>query len=210
LKLLIYGFWLHLWYLQTFFIYGFWLHLWYLQTFLFTASDYPFGIFKLFLFTASDYPIGIFKLFYLRLLITPLVSSNFFLFTASNYTFGIFKPFYLRLLITLWYLQTFLFTASDYTFGIFKLFYLRLLITPLESSNFPCNYVQHVHVTNVKIGLWLDLLQYMNNYYNYFIVESGVKHHNPHPNHGSWFYMFGWIELNLMKLYYFNSWYQLY
>jgi uncharacterized membrane protein (DUF485 family) len=63
-------------------IHGFWLPLWYLQTFIlaivlsvrlrFTASDYPFGIYKLLLaivlsvllrFTASDYPSGIYNLF---------------------------------------------------------------------------------------------------------------------------------------------------
>ena len=53
---LIYGFWLHLWWLQTLLkyisIYDFWLTLRNLQTLLhnfrFTTPDYPFGIFKLF------------------------------------------------------------------------------------------------------------------------------------------------------------------
>ena len=53
-------------------IYGFWLPLWYLvaivlSVLLFTASDYPFGIL---------WPLYCLS-FYLRLLITPLVSSNF-------------------------------------------------------------------------------------------------------------------------------------
>ena len=95
-------------------------------------------------FTISDYPFGIFNLF-LRILITPLVSSNFFLRLLIT-LFGIFK-FFLRLLITallssnlsygyllpLCYLQIFL-TAADYRFVIFKSV-LRLLITALLSSN---------------------------------------------------------------------------
>ena len=56
------------------FIYGFWLPLWYLLAIvlyvllLYTASDYPFGIF---------WPLCCLSFFYIRLLITPLVSSNF-------------------------------------------------------------------------------------------------------------------------------------
>ena len=62
-------------------IYGFWLPLWYLQTLLltivlsvllrYTDSDCPFGIFKLFF-----WPLRCLFLFDLRILITPLVSSN--------------------------------------------------------------------------------------------------------------------------------------
>jgi hypothetical protein len=53
-------------------IYGFWLHLWYLLAIVlsvlpFTASDYTFGIF---------WPLY-YQSFHLRLLITPLISSNF-------------------------------------------------------------------------------------------------------------------------------------
>ena len=62
-------------------IYRFWLPLWYLQTLLlaivlsvllwFTDSDYPFGIFKFFF-----WPLCCLFFFDLRILITPLVSSN--------------------------------------------------------------------------------------------------------------------------------------
>ena len=62
-------------------IYEFWLPLWYLQTLLltivlsvllwFTDSDYPFGVFKLFF-----WPLCCLFFFDLRILITPLVSSN--------------------------------------------------------------------------------------------------------------------------------------
>ena len=54
-------------------IYGFWLTLWYLLTIVlsvllrFTDSDYPFGIF---------WPLCCLSFFDLRILITPLVSSN--------------------------------------------------------------------------------------------------------------------------------------
>jgi hypothetical protein len=54
-------------------IYGFWLHLWYLLAIVlsvplwFTASDYTFGIF---------WPLYCLSLFGLRLLITPFVLSN--------------------------------------------------------------------------------------------------------------------------------------
>jgi hypothetical protein len=106
-------------------------------------------------FTASDYPFGIFEL---RLLITPLVSSNCCCSLSSGHCI-VFLSLIYGFRLPLWYLQTVLvlvplvivlpfflwFTASDYPFGIFKLFLfsflwslcclsffdLQLLITPL-------------------------------------------------------------------------------
>ena len=87
-------------------IYGFWLPLWYLQTLLMTIV-----LSVLLLFTDSDYPCGIFKLFFwplcclfffdLRILITPLVSSNSSFghcVVCSSSIYGFWLP--------LWYLQT--------------------------------------------------------------------------------------------------------
>jgi hypothetical protein len=80
------------------------------------------------LVSSNDYPFGIFKWlphWYLQMII-PLVSSN-------DYPFGIFKW------LPLWFLQmiTPLVSSNDYPFGIFKwlpLWYLQM-ITPLVSSN---------------------------------------------------------------------------
>ena len=73
-------------------IYGFWLPLWYLQHLLFalyllaivlsvllrfTESDYPFGIFKFFCFYFVFWPLCCLSFFDLRILNTPLLSSNF-------------------------------------------------------------------------------------------------------------------------------------
>ena len=97
-----------------------------------TASDYPFGIFKLFL--SFFFWLLCCLAFQLRLLITPLASSNF----SYPFSFGY---------CVVWPSNY----ASDYPFGIFQLFLyfffsllcclafkLRLLITPLASSSFSC------------------------------------------------------------------------
>jgi hypothetical protein len=109
----IYGFWLHLWYLQTFghcivvpSIYGWCLHLW--------------------------YPLYC-LLFNLRFLFTPLVSSNFWPLYCL--------PFDLRFISTPLVsivLSVIQFTVSDYTFVIFKLLaivlsVLRFTVCVLES-----------------------------------------------------------------------------
>jgi hypothetical protein len=129
------------------------------------ASNYLFGIFKLFLFSFlwSLYCLSFFDL---RLLITPLVSSN----CSCSLSFGhciAFLSLIYGFWLPLWYLQTALvlvplvivlpfflwFTASGYLFGIFILllfsflwslyclsfFYLQLLVTSLVSSNCSCS-----------------------------------------------------------------------
>ena len=165
-------------------IYGFLLLLLYLQTFVlaivlsvrrwFTVYYFSSCIFKLFFgycpvcplwFTASYFSSCIFKLFFwllsclsfvdLRLLTSPLVSSNF--------SFGycpICPSLIYGFLLLLLYLQTFLlaivlsvrrwFTASYFSSCIFKLFFwllsclsfvdLQLLTSPLVSSNFSFGY----------------------------------------------------------------------
>ena len=106
-------------------IYGFWLPLWYLQ-----ASLCPFALFLLLLYCLS--------FFYLRLLITPLVSSRLSLsycpfsfchcIVCPSSIYGFWLPH--------WYLQ-----ASVCPFVLFLLslyclsFYLRLLITSLVSTS---------------------------------------------------------------------------
>jgi hypothetical protein len=112
-------------------------------------------------FTASHYPFGIFwplycLSFYLRLLITPLVSSGHCIVSPSIY--GFWLPLWYLLAIVLSLLR---FTASDYPFGIFwplycLSFYLRLLITPLVSSGhcivspsiYASGYLQTFHYKN--------------------------------------------------------------
>ena len=141
-------------------IYGFLLLLLYLQTFLLAIV-----LSVLCWFTASYFSSCIFKLFFwllsclsfvdLRILTSPLVSSNF--------SFGYCPVCPLLIygfLLLLLYLQTFLlaivlsvlcwFTASYFSSCIFKLFFwllsclssvdLRLLTSPLVSSNFSAGY----------------------------------------------------------------------
>ena len=139
-----YGFWLPLWYLQTFdhYIvfpssnYGFWLPLWYLVDIVLsvilriTASGYPFGIL---------WTLYCLLFFELRLLVTPLISCGHCIVCySSNYGFR----------LPLWYLVDIVLsvilriTASGYPFDILWTLYcllffeLRLLVTPLVSSNF--------------------------------------------------------------------------
>ena len=96
-----------------------------------TASDYPFGIFKLFL--SFFFWLLCCLAFQLRLLITPLASSNF----SYPFSFGycVVWPSNYGFWLPLWRLQAFLvlfrsvivlsglhITASDYPFGVFKLF----------------------------------------------------------------------------------------
>jgi hypothetical protein len=89
-------------------IYRFWLPLWYLQTLLlatvlfvvlrFTDSGYPFGIFKLFF-----WPLCCLSFFDLRILVTPLISSNSpfgHCVVCRSSIYGFWLP--------LWYLQTLL------------------------------------------------------------------------------------------------------
>ena len=141
-------------------IYEFLLLLLYLQTFLFAIF-----LSVLCWFTASYFSSCIFKLFFwllsclsvvdLRILTSPLVSSNFS-FGYSPVCPSLIYGFLLLLL----YLQTFLlaivlsvlcwFTASYFSSCIFKLFFwllsylsvvdLRLLTSPLVSSNFSFGY----------------------------------------------------------------------
>jgi hypothetical protein len=139
-----YGFWLPLWYLQTFdhYIvfpssnYGFWLPLWYLVDIVLsvilriTASGYPFDI----LWTL--YCLLLFELrFWLPLwYLVDNVLSVILRITASGYPFGILWTLYcllffeLRFWLPLWYLVDivlsviFRITASGYPFGIFRLF----------------------------------------------------------------------------------------
>ena len=131
-------------------IYGFWLPLWYLQTLLlaivlsvllrYTGSDYPFGIFKLFF-----WPLCFLFFSDIRILITPLVSSN----SSFVHCVVCSSPIY-WFWFPLWYLQTLLlaivlsvllrYTGSDFSLGIFKLFFwplcclflsdIRVLISP--------------------------------------------------------------------------------
>ena len=141
-------------------IYGFLLLLLYLQTFLlaivlsvlcwFTASYFSSCIFKLFFWLLSGL-----SFFDLRILTSPLVSSNF--------SFGdspVCPLLIYGFLLLLLYLQTFLlaivlsvlcwFTASYFSSCIFKLFFwllsclsfvdLRLLTSPLVSLNFSAGY----------------------------------------------------------------------
>ena len=130
---------------------GFWLPLWYIQTFLLSvcrrlkASDYHFGIFKL-SYCLSDV--------HWRLLITTLVYSRFSIVSLLSIE-GFWFP--------LWYVQAFLLSvcrrlkASDYHFGIFKPFYClsvvdwRLLITTLVYSSFSI-----VSLSSIE-GFWLPL-----------------------------------------------------
>ena len=120
-------------------IYGFWLPLWYLQTLLltivlsvllwFTYSDYPFGVFKLFF-----WPLCCLFFLDLRILITPLISSN-----SSNDHCVVCSSFIYGFWLPLWCLQALLlaivlsvllrFTDSDYPFGIFKLFLIYVYYT---------------------------------------------------------------------------------
>ena len=174
-------------------IYGFWLPLWYLQSFLVLfilaivlsvllpsmASDYLFGIFKQFL-SFFCWPLC-FLSFHLWLLITSLISSNF----SCPFSVGhcVFCPSSIYgFWLPLWHLQTFLVLfilaivlsvlpamASDYLFDIFKLFlsflfwplcclsfHLWLLITSLTSSNFSCPfYFGHCVVCPSIYGFWL-------------------------------------------------------
>ena len=144
-----------------------------------TASDYPFGIFKLFL--SFFFWLLCCLAFQLRLLITPLASSNF----SYPFSFGycVVWPSNYGFWLPLWRLQAFLvlfrsvivlsslqMTASDYPFGVFKLFLslffwllcclafkLRLLITPLASSNLSCPYVGYCVVWPSNYGFWLPL-----------------------------------------------------
>ena len=141
-------------------IYGFLLLLLYLQTFLLAL-----GLSVLCWFTDSYFSSCIFKLFFwllsclsfvdLRLLTSPLVSSNFS-FGYSPVCPSLIYGFLLLLL----YLQAFLlaivlsvlcwFTASYFSSCIFKLFFwvlsylfvvdLRILTSPLVSSNFSFGY----------------------------------------------------------------------
>jgi hypothetical protein len=135
-------------------IYGFWLPLWCLQTLLltivlsvrlqYTDSDYPFGVFKLFF-----WPLCCLFVFDIKILTTPLVSSNSSFdhcVVCSSSIYGFWLP--------LWCLQALLLTIvlsvrlrckdSDYPFGVFKLFFwslcclfvfdIKILTTPLVSS----------------------------------------------------------------------------
>ena len=130
-------------------IYGFWLHLWYLVTIVlsvllwYTASDYTFGIL---------WPLCFLFFFDIRLLITPLVSCDHCI-VCSSLIYGFWLP--------LWYLVTIVlsvllwYTASDYTFGIlwplYCLFFfdIRLLITPLVS----CDHC--IVCSSLIYGFWL-------------------------------------------------------
>ena len=180
-------------------IYGFWLPLWYLQTFLVLfllaialsvllpsmATDYLFGIFKLFL-SFLFWPLCCLSFFHLWLLITSLASSNF----SCTFSFGhcvVCPSSVYGFWLPLWHLHTFLVLfrlaiglsvlllslASDYLFGIFKLFlsflfwplcclsffHLWLLITSLASSNFSCTFsFGHCVVCPSSVyGFWLPL-----------------------------------------------------
>ena len=165
--------------------YGFWLPLWRLQAFLvlfrsvivlsslqMTASDYPFGVFKLFL--SFFFWLLCCLAFKLRLLITPLASSNF---SCPYVGYCVVWPSNYGFWLPLWHLQTFLvlfllvivlsglpITASDYPFGIFKLFLsfffwllcflafkLRLLITPLASSSFFVLFLSVIVLSSLQI-----------------------------------------------------------
>ena len=122
--------------------YGFWLPLWHLQTFLvlmlvivlsglqITASDYPFGIFKPFL--SFFFWLLCCLAFQLRLLITPLVSSNF----SYPFSFGycVVWPSNYGFWLPLWRLQAFL--VLFLLVIVLSGFPITLLITPLASSNF--------------------------------------------------------------------------
>ena len=167
-------------------IYEFWLPLWCLQTRLLTIvlsvrlwykdSDYPFGVVKLFFwplccvrlrYTDSNYPVSVFKLFFsplcclfvfdIRILTTPLVSSN-----SSFQHCGVFK---LWLFWPLCCLFVFDITDSDYPCGVFKLFFwplcclfvfdIKILTTPVVSSN---SSFDHCVVCSSSIyGFWLPL-----------------------------------------------------
>ena len=155
--------------------YGFWLPLWCLQTLLLTIvlsvrlrykdSDYPFGVFKLFF-----WPLCCLFVFDIRILTTPVVSSNSSFdhcVVSSSSIYGFWLP--------LWCLQTLLFTIvlsvrlrykdSDYPCGVFKLFFwplcclfvfdIKILTTPLVSSN---SSFDHFVVCSSSIyGFWLPL-----------------------------------------------------
>ena len=171
---------------------GFWLPLWYIQSFLLSvcrrlkASDYHFGIFK---------PFYCLSVVHWRLLITTLVYSSLAIVCLSSIE-GFWLPLWYiqafllsvcfdwRLLITtlvysslsvvcllsiggfwlpLWYTQAFLLSVcrrlrgSDYYFGIFKLFYClsvvhwRLLITTLVYWS-----LSIVCLSSIE-GFWLPL-----------------------------------------------------
>jgi hypothetical protein len=177
---LIYGLWLHLWYLLPIvlsilhwytlliaplvsfahcvvypsLIYGFWLHLWYLL---------PIVLSILHWFTASGCTFGIFcslccmSFIDLRLLITPLVSFVPCV-VYPSLIYGFWLHLWYLLPIVLYILHWF--TASGCTFGIFcplcclSFIDLRLLIAPLVS------FVRCVVYPSLIYGFWL-LLWYL-------------------------------------------------
>ena len=191
---------------------GFWLPLWRLQAFLvlfllvivlsglqITASDYPFGIFKLFLSLCWLLCCLAFKL---RLLITPLASSNL----SYHFSFGycVVWPSNYGFWLPLWYLQTFriLFllvivlsglqiTASDYPFGVFKLFLsfffwllcclafqLRFLLPLWHLQTFLILFLLVIVLSGLqKYGFWLPLwrLQAFLVLFRSVIVLSGLQ-----------------------------------
>ena len=146
-------------------IYGFWLPLWYLQTHIcpfvlflfvivlsvllrFTDSDYPFDIFKHIFVLLSFFFLSLCcrSFFDLRILITPLISSNTYLsFCPFSFCHCVVGPSSIYgFWLPLWYLQTHIcpfvlfllvivlsvllrFTDSDYPNGIFKFFFVLFL-----------------------------------------------------------------------------------
>ena len=127
--------------------YGFWLPLWYLQTFGHCIMSF----------------------FVLRLLVTPLISSNlwplyylsFFQIMASDYPFDIFK--HLAIVLSVF----FRITASDYPFDIFKL--LAIVLSVLFSNYgfwLPLWYLQTfghcIICLSLKFGFWLPLCYLQN------------------------------------------------
>ena len=132
-------------------IYRFWLHLWYLLAIMlyehrrYTDSDYTFGIF---------WPLCCMSIVDIRILITPLLSSDHYVVWASS-IYG----FWLHL----WYLLAIMlyehrrYTDSDYTFGIFwplccmSIVEIRILITPLVSSGHYVVWASSIY------GFWLHL-----------------------------------------------------
>jgi hypothetical protein len=141
-------------------IYGFWLHLWYLLFIVlyilhwFTASDCTFGIFC---------PLCCLSFIDIRLLIAPLVSfSHCVVYSSLIYGFWLYLGYHLPIVLSIlhWY------TASDCTFGIFfplcclSFIDIRLLIAPLVS------FVHCVVYSSLIYGFWLHL------WYLLFIVLS--------------------------------------
>ena len=131
-------------------IYGFWLHLWYLVAIVlsvllwYTDSDYTFGIL---------WPLCCLVLFNMRILIPPLVSCGHCV-VCSSLIYGFWLHLWyivaIALSVVLWY------TDSDNTFGIFKLFLASTYKVPHPICQSSALYI--IHCIREWLAWWLWVL----------------------------------------------------